>query len=401
MWETWSRHRLAVLPIAAVAVALLFVLPAAWGPASRGQEIPVVPGGDPSNVTASVTCFSTSTPTPSSILLPIALPNQSVPAGGSLAATVEFAVVNYSSHQSGLQVSVPSDFATFPTSSGGEVQLYLPPEAFAVTGSGWLVASEQTKAVTEPSGLTFASTGSAVLSTQKIAVLANATYGTMTLEVRWQWSITPSGGSTTPGPWSVPTPKANWPSSTPSEFYPAPYVAITSSNGPSETIGANFSAQLTGIVASRYFFLELESPSTGKVSQDHGQTAASGATKATVTIPILNYDRYLYPGSYLVHIHDACGALLRSVSVTAAYATSASIHVTVQPVSCGKVTFNGNAYGDGSSIATKPSSTPYSFSVPACSGHSFKGWSFTGGLYVYSGSQLLVSASGSMTITYA
>lgn len=401
MGETWSRRRLAVFAISAGLVALVAVLPAGWGPANLGQEIPVVPGGDPSNFTTSVTCFSTSTPTPSSILLPIAPPNQSVPAGGSLGATVEFAIVNYSSHQSGVQISVPSDFATFPTSSGGEVQLYLPPQVFTATGSGWLVASEQTKTVVEPSGVTFATTGSAVLSTQKIAVLANATYGTMTLEVRWQWSITPSGGSTTHGPWSVPTSKANWPSSTPSEFYPAPYVAIASWNGPSETVGTNFSAQLTGIVASRYFFLELESPSTGKVSQDHGQTAASGATKTTVTIPMLNYDRYLYPGSYLVHIHDACGALLRSVSVTAAYASSASIHVTVQPVSCGKITFNGNSYGDGTSIATKPSSTPYAFSVPGCSGHAFKGWSFTGGLYVYSGSQLLVSSSGSMTVTYA
>ncbi|MCI4337259.1 MAG: hypothetical protein L3K17_08760 [Thermoplasmata archaeon] len=358
-------------------------------------------GGAPSNTSAAGTsCGSDSTPTPSSVLVPIAAPTTNLQAGGTLTATFEIAAVSSTGTLSRMTIYLPSVFATFPLSSGSSLQLYVPPHSFSLTGTGWNNGSTWSKAVVE-SNVSFLSSGSAGLSTEKLAVMANASYGALTLEIRWHWSLLQPNGSTSVGNWSVPSTSAHWPASTPSEFDPAPFVTLLSTNGPTETIGGNFTADLAGIVGSRYFFLELESSSTGKVDQNHGQTEAAGATTADVTIQVLNYDRFLYPGSYLVHVHDVCGALLLSISVTAVYAATAHVTVEVQPSSCGKVTLNGSAYASGGIASLPPSSTPYSFSIPGCSGRSFSGWGFSGGLYLYSSSQLLVSSSGTITVTYS
>jgi hypothetical protein len=327
-------------------------------------------------------------------------PSSSLGPGGTVSATVEFATPNTGTGVSAITVYVPSVFVTFPLSSGGTAQLFVASHSFSLPGPGWPNASASTQSLVSSTGLTFASNASAVLSSQKIAVLADAGYGAITLEVRWHWALTPSGGSTSSGGWSVPTNAANWPSSVPSVFDPAPRASLLSQNGPNETIGSNFTAQLGGNVSGRYFFLELEAASNGKVSQAHGQTATPGAGTTTVTIPILNYDRYLYPGNYLVHVHDGCGAMLLSIPVTAVYASSASVTVHLQPSSCGKVTFGGTSYGDGARFSTTPSSHPYSVGVPSCSGHAFRGWDFSGGLYLYSSNQILVSSGGSFTVLY-
>ncbi|MCI4332337.1 MAG: hypothetical protein L3K01_01200 [Thermoplasmata archaeon] len=372
-------------------------------PAHRVPAPPGVPpvGNSSSSSSPATSCNRVTTPTPSSILVPLPGPTGTLAAGGSLGVAFEFSVANSSPASSGATVDVPSVFATFPLQSGGSASVYLPPHSFPVAGSGWLNGSRSTGSTPTVNALAFASNGSALLSSQKIAVLANTPYGALTLQVRWQWTVTSPNGSTTTGAWSVPTASSGWPTSVPSIFEPAPVVTRVSETGPNGTIGTNFTAQLGGNVSGRYFFLELEAASTGKVTQSHGETAPVGATAANVTIVLLNYDRYLYPGNYLVHIHDACGALLLSLPVKATYAASATLTVYVQPASCGPVTFQGTTYGNDRSFSVTPSSTPYSVSVPVCSGHPFKGWHFSGGVYLASATKLLVSSSGTFTVLYS
>jgi hypothetical protein len=352
------------------------------------------------SLNAGAACNSVSTPTPSSVLVPVPGPVQSLPTGGTVAATLEYGAVNVSAPALGARVFAPSQFASFPLATGGSVQIYFPPHAFPVTGPGWLNGSVTNRSVVSGTGWSFASGASALLSSQKIAVMANASYGALEIEVRWHWTVTDPNGSVQAGAWSVPTTASHWPTATPSVFDPAPVVSVLSTNGPNQIIGTNFSASLAGFVAARYFFLELEFPSTGKVVQAHGQTSAPNATATTVTIPMLNYNRYLAPGHYLVHVHDGCGAMLLSLPQNASYAASATITVSVSPASCGKVTVNGSSYANGATFSIAPSSSAYSFGLSGCSGHAFRSWHFTGGLSIASG-RLLVSASGGVAIAYS
>ncbi|MCI4330369.1 MAG: hypothetical protein L3K19_00780 [Thermoplasmata archaeon] len=396
-WWPWAMYW-AVLGVAVVSFAAV----AGVLPTSLPSLPPVVvPPSNASTGAHQPACYPYGSPTPSAVLVPIAPPTQPLAAGGALSVQFEIGAMSYPAAARGVVIDVPSAFANFPQAAGGTAQVYFSPSNFSVTGAGWTNAYVSNRSVVESSGVRFATNRSAVLSTEKIAVEGNAPYGAVTLAVRWHWALNQPNGSTVTGPWSVPTNTSQWPSSIPSEFYPAPSVTVLSSSGPSQWIGANYSARLGGIVSARYFFLELESPATGKVVQDHGQTAPNGASNVTVSVPLLNYNRYLYPGTYLVHIHDVCGALLASVAVNASYTPWATVQVHLQPSSCGKVTFNGTGYGNGSTITTRPSSTPYSFTLPGCPGHAFTGWQFSGGLFPTSSHRLLVSSNGSFVISYA
>ena len=358
----------------------------------------------PSNGTpndAGTACNAVSTPTPSAVLVPGPAPSESLAGGGSLTAAVEFGGLGPVSPSAPTDVASPSLVATFGLSSGGSVQLYFPAHAFLSNGTGWWSDSLESSTTVESSGLSFATGNASALSSEKLAVMAAAEYGTLTLEVRWHWALTEPNGTVATGPWSRPTSRADWPSSTPSEFFPAPTVSLLATNGPVETIGSNFSAMLGGYVADRSFFLELEFPSTGSVVQSQGETSPSAATRMTVTIPMLNYDQYLIPGTYLVHIHDGCGAMLLSLSETATYARSATLSVAVSPDSCGAVRFNGSEYGSGAVISVRPSSTPYPFAAPSCPGHPDRTWQFDGGLHMTSGTSLLVSSSGRISVAYS
>lgn len=400
---TESPPRWAITLIALGVVGLLVAAALggglSWGSTIGSTRWPGIGDGGAS-LGGTGTCNSPAVPTPSSILIPLAEPRTSVPPKGTLTVTWEYAVVNYSASLAGRSVYLPSVFASFPQAAGGAVSVYFAPLTAHVAGGGWATPTGANRTVASTGGWQFASGGTALLSTQKIAVMANASYGQLTLEFRWRWSVgAPTGGSVT-GNWTVPTRASQWPSSVASIFYPAPYVPLLGNNGPTVLIGANATALLGGSVAGRYFFLELENASTGKVFQSQGGTAPTGATTYTASIVMLNYDHYLDPGTYLLHIHDGCGAMLHSLPEKAQFATAATVHVTVTPSSCGSVTVNGTPHASGTSFSIRPSSTPYSFAIPACSGHSFQGWQGGGGVHIVNASSLRVSSDGSFSVTY-
>jgi hypothetical protein len=367
--------------------------------------VPLGPAGPPIQGTSAVGAFSSSacnavgTPTPSAILIPIANPNGTLANGGNLTVTYELEGANYTG--SGVTVVLPSLFATFPLSSSGSLSDYFSPRSVALSGSGWTNGSATTRTIPIPSGASFASGRSAVLSTQKLAVMATAGYGQLTLEVRWHWVVRPTGASTTTGAWSTPTSQAHWPSSVPSIFFPAPYATDQSPYRSTDTIGSNYTVVLGQAIAARSFFLELEYARNGTVVQSVRETAPAGASTFTVGVVLLNYDSFLAPATFLVHIHDECGALLYSLAVKAVFAAHATVGFSIQPSRCGSITFGGSSYSSGSSGTFTPSTTPYSFALPACSGLSFHSWQTSGGLHITSASTMRVSSNGTFAVTYA
>jgi hypothetical protein len=372
----------------------------------------IVPGNDSSSAAAAsagsgpavftpasaAACNSPSYTSASSLLITLPNPVGTLASGGTLSVIYEFSVNASKVNATGMNVTLPSVFATFPLTSGSK-QLDLSATVVKVPTSGWATALSMDKTVTVTSATAFKAGASATLSTQKLAVMVPTNYTKLTLQFRWSWSFTQPNGTMGQSAWSVPTPTDHLPAQLRSIFYPAPYVSFLNSSGPTATIGLNYTATIGGAVAGKYFLLEMEFPGTGKVVQAQGQTAGATATTFTVFIPMLSYTDSLSPGAYLVHIHDACGALLYNKTVQAVFAPNAAVHIDVTPLGC-DAKFDGSSWGNGSIANVVPSIVAYSISV-GCSGHSFKSWSGTGGVHINNGTSLLVSASGTFSVVYA
>ncbi|MCI4345978.1 MAG: hypothetical protein L3K07_04425 [Thermoplasmata archaeon] len=350
---------------------------------------------------SSLKCNPTSNHSPSALYLPLNEPTTNLSTGGRITEILEYAVVNYTAADLGISVHFPSLFFTFPLAPSGTFSASLSPQILNISGSGWTNGAHTSRSSIVPGGLQFPSGGQARMSTEKLAIQANVPYGNLTLEFRWMWNVTQSNGTVSKSPWTTPKSTYGGGVTLPSIFYPAQYISFLSgpANGQSITIGTNYTAQLGGPVGGRYFFLELEN-SVGHVVKAHANTIAANATTGNVTITIINYDKYLPPGKYLVHIHDVCGAILYNKQITAVFAPSASVTFYVQPALCGSITFNGTSFANITSSSFAPSTTPYLFTIPHCVGHSFKSWSDTGFLHLTSGGHLLVSYNGTFTVQY-
>jgi hypothetical protein len=389
---------LGILGVVALLALTLGPMPISAGSASGAAPGTVVP------VTTSAfgTCNPVTTQTPSALLQGIAVPTKNVTAGGNLSAVMEVQALNWTANDSNITVYFPSVFYDFPMASGGNAQIFLSNRSIAMNFAGWSKPSfATTKNFTYPTGLDFKPHSLAKIDSMKLAVTANADYGQITIEVRWQWVYSPSLGKAIHGPWSIPTSKANWPQSVPSIFWPAPYATYLASSGKTAVIGGNFTATLGGDVAGRTFFLEMEYPAGGVV-QDFLQTAPANATTFTVSIPMMNYDHYLSPGPFLVHIHDACGAMMFNKTVDAVYPPSASIRFFITPAACAtkSITFNGTKFTNGTGGTFAPSPIAYRFSIPGCPGNHFQSWSTTGALHIANGTSMIVSNNGTFTVNY-
>ncbi|MCI4333037.1 MAG: hypothetical protein L3K01_04850 [Thermoplasmata archaeon] len=359
-------------------------------------------GSSPTTSATFGNCNAIGTPIPSALLQGIPVPRTNVTPGGNLSADMEVMAANWTPAMSNITVHFPSVFFNFPKFTGGHQQLFLSNRSFVMNFSGWSNASlGETKNYTFPAGLQFKAHTKAVIDSMKIAVQATADYGQITLEVRWAWTYNPSPGTTVTSPWSVPTNQSHFPNSVPSIFWPAPYATFLNYSGLTSTIGTNWTATLGGDVSGRMFFLEMEFPSGGVV-ESFGQTAPLNLSTYTVMIPMENYNRYLVPGTYLVHIHDACGALLYSKTVHAVFPPTAQVTFYLTPAACAghSITFNGTKYTNGTSGVFVPSTTAYSMSIEGCPGHTFHSWSTTGALHIATGKSMLVSNSGTFTVNY-
>jgi hypothetical protein len=388
--RTWT---LVILPLVTfVILASATVSVATSQPPSSGLS-PSIPALD---------CNKAGNPAPSALYINLLEPAKNLSAGGSITMTMEYAVVNYTAADYGVLLYFPTIDFTFPESPRGNYTVTMTLQPTAITGSGWTTGSGTNRTTSPSGGLDFKKDGLSRITTQKVAIMADVPYGNLTLEFRWMWNLTQPNGTTAKSAWTIP--KSTYTKNSlvlPSIFFPAQYIQFLSGpgNGQNETIGTEYTAVLGGPVAGKYFFLEMED-GVGTVVQAHGQTIGPNVTTANVTIPILNYDHYLAPGLELVHIHDACGAILYNKLIDAVFAPTVTVTFYLQPGFCGPMTFNGTSFANGTSGTFVPSTTPYAFTAPVCRGYSFSNWFSTGGLHLSSGGHLLVSYNGTFTIVF-
>ncbi len=400
--RTWAG---AVLAVAAIAVAVLLYFglvapylgyqpPGAPPPSTPGALVPVTQN------LLQAGCNAVPSLTPSALLIPAPPPNVSLAPNGQITVSYQFGVVNYTSSDATVGLYLPSMAATFPSTSGLPLQVVIPPAEVQPSGPGWESPSFATHSTVFPGGGGFA-TSPAVLSTSRLAVMASAGYGQVALEFRWRWTVGEPNGTVLQGPWTVPTTQAAWPNSLPSIFLPAPMVSVLETTGTTGEIGSNYTAWLGGDTGGRSFLIELEPARTGVPLAKQTFVAPAGDPPSVpASIQLLGENGLLYPGAYLVHVHDSCGAILHSLTLDALYAPSATVGFVISPSSCGGIQLDQQTYVSGEKATLVPSSSPVPYTIGACGGASYTNRTTSGGLHILNDSALLVSASGSIAVTY-
>ncbi|MCI4327046.1 MAG: hypothetical protein L3K16_05360 [Thermoplasmata archaeon] len=252
---------------------------------------------------------------PTALSIPVQNPLHSRLAGIVIGAAYEFRVVGYVTTDRGVTVYLPTAQAVFPTKPSGNLVLTIPAQNVTISGNAWSPATLFSTNGTLQAKTVF-STAPAYLQTSKYAVMANVPSGALTLEFRWRWTIYPAAGGVDHGPWSVPSWTATG-SYLPGIFYPAPVVGIVSSSGSAAVSGSTYTLELNGTVANTSLRMVLEYPNNGTEIQSIWENTSVGANVFNSTLPLTYSDGVALPaGSYLVHVHDVCGAIVQMRSVT-------------------------------------------------------------------------------------
>ncbi|MCI4351247.1 MAG: hypothetical protein L3K15_07025 [Thermoplasmata archaeon] len=251
-------------------------------------------------------CAPSGIRSPDSLLIPTAGPRASLAAGSSVRASYQAQLLT-APPGNRASLFVPSVQASFPTTTGGRVQIYLHPAWLPITGTGW---SKSVTASTKISSAVGFPHGNATLSTAWLAVMANTTYGGYQVQFRWMWATTNATGGTTKSPWSGAV-NASTSSQQPTRFFPAPYVGVVSTTPLTGAAGGStFTANLSGNVSSTFFRILTES-GTGHELNSVCRTTAAGLTTFNASIPLDYANGTALPsGSYIVHIHNEGGAIV-------------------------------------------------------------------------------------------
>jgi len=396
-----SRRRLVNVGFAVVVVMVLTVAVCAsllGAPSTVG----LIGAPNPSTGSALTTTVKTepgcTQPTmATSLLIPNYNPTTSVTVGDHVDVTFEFNVNVTNVSVAGLNVYSPTVFVTMPMVGGASFPVTFNNHTFTMTGPQWTSLSYD-KLVT--SNFSFNPAKNATLSSQKLGIMADTPYGTLTLEWRWSWNVTFLNGNYVQGPWTVPTSTNHSGVWLPSTFEPAPYVDLVSESPANDLIGSNYTMYLGGDVAGRSFYFELETPAGVVWAEEwvHDNSTTNVTFEANFTL--LGGLNYLYPGLYIVHIHDSCIALLYSKRVTLSYPPTASIQVFTTPSTCGAVTLNGTAYRNGQIAAIVPSPNPITFGFNNCRGFAVSNFTHAGAIRITGSRLMVVSANGTFTANY-
>lgn len=255
-------------------------------------------------------------PSPAALYIPQVNIAAAETAGSNLTVTLEFGVVNYTQANNGTTIFLPTSKAVLPLSPSGSVSLTLPNRPLTVDGANWSAPSLLNVTVTLPVPYNF-SASAAYLSTSKSAVMANATSGSLTLEFRWRWTISPAGGGVpTIGPWSVPDSNATSPD-LPSVFFPAPWIGVTATSPIPAPGNSVFDLTLVGAVANTSFRVVLEYPNNGTEIQSVWENTSATGTTFVAHVPLAHPSGVaVAPGTYIVHVHDVCEAIVHIESIT-------------------------------------------------------------------------------------
>lgn len=303
-----------IVPWLGVLAALLFLLPtfaAATQAAPSASGAALVPSGPAANVTCNPNYVGAS-----AVDIAAKNPGHAV-AGAKLNVTVEFQVAPFRARDRGVVLSFPTLMAVFPYLATGSLQLIFPPKQFVVNGSGWSSPSLRTDSYTVPNATSFAF-GSSYLSSAKIAVMATTLTGSLTLQVRWHWTLyNPKSGVTKVGAWTLPR-KPPTGAYLPATFYPASYVGLVSTSGLAAPTGTTLNITLNGTVQNTYFRIVLEYPNNGTNIQSIYEYTPTNATTFNATMPLTFPNGTPVPvGKYLVHVHDSCNAITHILQISA------------------------------------------------------------------------------------
>jgi hypothetical protein len=256
--------------------------------------------------------------------------------GSTLVVSYEVGVTHAARPVGGRIVYLPSLNGVFPISTGGSVSVFGAPRNLTLAGNAWSPPINLTKTLTVPENLTSAS--SATLTSSKIAVMSNSTYGALTLEFRWSFVATPSGTNVTAfvSPWTTPNASAASPF-LPSIFFPADFVALASTSPRPAPAGSIFDLKLKGTVANTTFRIVVEYPSNGTetFSQWEANPSGHGPFIATANLSFRNATP-LPVGNYLVHVHDRCQAIVIILTLPVTAQLVGAPRGTPRPPSAGR-----------------------------------------------------------------
>lgn len=237
-------------------------------------------------------------------------------AGDQLNISIEFQVVNYSRADKGLLLYFPSLAAVFPQVNGSAIQLFLAPHTLSINGAGWSNASRMAASMSLKFTPTFSPTKLPYLSSSRIAVMANTPTGSLTLEMRWHWTLFHAHkGTTKSSPWTIPASAPNSPDLS-SIFFPAAWVGVVYSTGKTAPSGTNYTVGLNGSILSTWFRMVLEYPTNGTEIQSIYENTTATQTVFNATLPLSFRSGTGVPaGNYLIHVHDSCQAIVHILSV--------------------------------------------------------------------------------------
>lgn len=361
-----------MLPASVLAAAVILVLTALWiAPAVPASALtPVQSGATVASVNNTCQCV------PQSIYITSASPGDkfSVSAGDILNVTYEWELPNYQPKFNGTLIHIPVMNENFTVLKDPNVVMALPQRNETITGPGWSNASLATDSKVLTTHFFF-SNKLAYISTQRIAIMANVTYGTFQLEFRWQWSVyKPALHNLT---------VSNWSNATEGKLHqdlvwPAPLVFLSSTTAHNGVLGGVYTARMTGLVANQgEWLLEMEHPNGSVTTQQFDWGPNGTTTYFNATIPLQTYLAPLTAGAYLIHVHTPRGGIVFSITVHLTAPTTASLSVVVSPSSCGWVSINGTKYTNGA-VAIVPVG-PIQLASAFCTGQPFHVWSERGG----------------------
>jgi hypothetical protein len=322
--------------------------------------------------------------TPSGALhIPLNGPVVNLTKGDRVNVTYEYQALNYSAHWYGMRLRFPTVDAVFTQPKGGLV--FIPVLDRNVTLIHWGYSNGSATQTSEvmTSNFTLNPHVEPFLTTLKLAIMANTTYGTFQLAVRWHYSIWIQANDTTLA--------SNWSTfgngnQQESNVWPAALVYVVHETPEYTTVGSTFTAELSGLVSGQSYWMEVEDPFTGISVSKLWDNASVGATTFNASIPLTDDAGTMAAAPWLIHIHDADKQILYSLPVYLTYPTNASIYFKVSPSSCGPLEFNGISRPSLSHELNIPANKSYSLQAENCAGFTFASWSQVGGGAVFADS---------------
>ncbi len=376
-----SRRAVAIIGAGLIIVLLLVYLPV-------GQLGPATASGNSGLQTAA----KPFTP-PAALHIPLSGPVVNLVKGDRVNVTYEFEAVTYNSTLYGLTLRFPTVFGVFTQPGGGLVFVPVLDRNVTLTHGGYNNGSTTHASEVMTSNFTLDTAAQPFLTTLKLAIMANTTYGGLRVAVRWEYSIwVKTNGTTFSSGWSTFGDHAGQEST----VTPAQLVNIVKTTPEYTTVGSRFTAELSGLVSGAHYWVEVENPFTGISVEEIWDNASVGVTVYNVSILLQNGHGVMTATPWLVHIHDNHGDILYSIPVYLSYPTVASIYFKVSPASCGPVFFNG-VYKASGTVGHVTANQSYALTADACTGYNFSSWSQTGG-----GARIanLGSASTSVLLLY-